>query len=68
MLLFLHEKTLCLTNTLWSLSMHQIESCNCSHGCGCQFGGFPDTENGSCEAILGFKIIEGHLNDLDLTG
>lgn len=52
----------------WSLSMHHIESCNCSHGCGCQFGGFPDSENGGCEAILGFKVIKGHFNDLDLTG
>ena len=52
----------------WALSMHQIECCNCSHGCGCQFGGFPDTEDGSCEALLGFSIIKGHLNELDLTG
>ena len=22
----------------WALSMHQIESCNCSHGCGCGDG------------------------------
>jgi len=52
----------------WALSMHQIECCNCSHGCGCQFGGFPDTEDGSCEALLGFSIIKGHLDELDLTG
>jgi len=52
----------------WALSMHQIECCNCSHGCGCQFGGFPDTEDGNCEALLGFSIIKGHLNELDLAG
>ncbi len=52
----------------WSLSMHQIECCNCSHGCGCQFGGFPDSESGGCQALLGFLIIEGHLNELDLSG
>ncbi|PKG80778.1 hypothetical protein CXF85_21970 [Colwellia sp. 75C3] len=52
----------------WALSMHQIESCNCSHGCGCQFSGFPDSKDGSCEAILGFKIIKGHYQDLDLSG
>ena len=50
----------------WALSMHQIECCNCSHGCGCQFGGFPDSENGNCEALLGFSIIKGHLDELDL--
>jgi hypothetical protein len=52
----------------WALSMHQIECCNCSHGCGCQFGGFPDTEDGSCEALLGFSVIKGHLDKLDLSG
>ncbi|NQZ79813.1 MAG: DUF1326 domain-containing protein [Colwellia sp.] len=52
----------------WALSMHQIECCNCSHGCGCQFGGFPDSENGNCEALLGFSIIKGHLDELDLAG
>ncbi|TRX53859.1 DUF1326 domain-containing protein [Thalassomonas sp. M1454] len=52
----------------WALSMHQIESCSCSHGCGCQFGGFPDSANGGCEAILGFQVIKGHFNDLDLSG
>ncbi len=52
----------------WALSMHQIECCNCSHGCGCQFGGFPDSESGACEALLGFSVIKGHLNELDLSG
>jgi len=52
----------------WSLSMHQIECCNCSHGCGCQFAGFPDSENGNCSAILGHQVIKGHLNGLDLSG
>ncbi|NQZ25562.1 MAG: DUF1326 domain-containing protein [Colwellia sp.] len=52
----------------WSLAMHQIECCNCSHGCGCQFSGFPDSESGSCEALLGFYIKSGQLDSLDLTG
>ncbi|MCP5162060.1 MAG: DUF1326 domain-containing protein [Hahellaceae bacterium] len=52
----------------WSLSMHQIECCNCSHGCGCQFGGFPDSESGGCEALLGLSVIKGHFNNLDLSG
>ena len=52
----------------WSLSMHQIECCNCSHGCGCQFTGFPDSPSGGCEAIIGFSVIKGHFNDIDLSG
>ncbi|MCG9731160.1 DUF1326 domain-containing protein [Shewanella sp. Isolate13] len=50
----------------WSLNMHQIETCNCNHGCGCQFAGFPDF--GSCEALLGFMINHGHLNQIKLDG
>lgn len=52
----------------WALSMHQIESCSCSHGCGCQFGGFPSSDNGGCDAILGLQVIKGHFNNLDLSG
>ena len=52
----------------WSLSMHHIECCNCSHGCGCQFAGFPDSDSGGCEAMLGFEIIKGHYKALDLSG
>jgi len=52
----------------WALSMHQVECCNCSHGCGCQFGGFPDSPEGNCSALLGFSIIKGHFNQLDLSG
>jgi len=51
----------------WVLSMHQIECCNCSHGCGCQFSGFPDSDAGSCEALIGFYIKAGHLDNLDLS-
>ena len=52
----------------WALSMHQIENCSCSHGCGCQFDGFPTSANGGCDAVLGFQVIKGHYNDLDLSG
>ncbi|TLU67357.1 DUF1326 domain-containing protein [Thalassotalea litorea] len=52
----------------WSLKMHNIESCSCNHGCGCQFAGFPTSEDGGCQAIIGYEVIEGHLNELDLAG
>jgi len=57
-----------MTDQNWQLHMHQIESCNCSHGCGCQFSGYPDSKAGSCEAMLGFSIIKGHLDDVDVSG
>jgi len=53
-------------NTSWRIKAHNLETCNCSHGCGCQFAGFPDY--GSCEAILGYETIEGHYGDVDLEG
>ncbi len=46
----------------WSLNMHQIECCNCNHGCGCQFAGYPD--NGDCETMIGFQVIKGHFEDI----
>jgi len=50
----------------WRLKVHNIEGCNCNTGCGCRFGGHPDY--GLCEAMHGFEIIEGHYDDVDLTG
>lgn len=57
-----------MSNPKWALSMHQVECCNCSHGCGCQFGGFPDSKEGNCQALLGFSIIKGNFDQLDLSG
>ena len=54
------------TSTPWRLKVHNLEACNCSNGCGCQFNGFPDY--GGCEAIVGYEIIEGHYGTVDLTG
>lgn len=54
------------TTTPYSITTHHLETCNCNHGCGCQFGGFPD--RGGCESLLGYEIIEGNFGDVDLTG
>ncbi len=43
-----------------------LETCNCDSGCNCNFGGFPD--HGSCEALIGIKIDEGKIGDVDLSG
>lgn len=52
--------------TPWKIKAHNIESCNCNHGCGCQFSGFPDY--GGCETIIGLKTIEGYYGEVDLEG
>ena len=50
----------------YSIKVHNLETCNCNHGCGCQFQGYPDA--GNCQALLGYEVIEGHYGDTDLTG
>jgi hypothetical protein len=52
--------------TPYRVRVHNIEACNCSHGCNCQFGGFPD--RGACEAVIGGEVIEGRFGDIDLAG
>ena len=50
----------------YRVTAHHLETCNCNHGCGCQFGGFPDRDG--CESVLGYEVIEGHYGDIDLAG
>src|SRR5438105_13427998 len=55
-----------VTRTPYRMRVHNIEACNCNHGCNCQFGGFPD--HGGCEAIIGGEVIEGSYGDVPLAG
>ena len=43
-------------------------SCNCDFGCGCNFGGFPNSDDGSCRAMVGLHIKEGACGDVSLNG
>jgi hypothetical protein len=52
--------------TPYRVTLHQIECCNCNHGCGCQFAGYPD--HGSCEFLIGFEIIDGQFGTVPLAG
>lgn len=54
------------TRTAYRIKVHNLETCNCEHGCGCQFGGFPD--HGGCEFIIGYEVIEGNYGEVDLAG
>ena len=40
----------------------------CDFGCGCNFGGFPNSKDGSCRALVGFSIDGGSCGDVDLSG
>jgi hypothetical protein len=55
-------------NTQWQLQGTGYEFCNCDFGCGCNFGGFPNSKDGSCRALVGVHITKGHCGDVDLSG
>jgi hypothetical protein len=52
--------------TPYRVKLHQMETCNCNHGCNCQFVGIP-TE-GKCEFVIGWEAIEGSFGGVDLGG
>jgi hypothetical protein len=52
--------------TPWRITVHNIEACNCSPGCNCQFTGFPD--KGGCEAMIGAEVREGTFGAVSLAG
>lgn len=54
--------------TQWSMRGVGYEFCNCDFGCGCNFGGFPNSDDGSCRAFVGTHIIQGTCGGVDLSG
>jgi hypothetical protein len=54
--------------THWSLEGQGYEFCNCYFGCGCNFGGFPNSQDGSCRAFVGLAIRRGTCGEVDLGG
>jgi hypothetical protein len=54
--------------TTWQLHGRGYEFCNCDFGCGCNFGGFPNSKDGSCRALVGLDITTGACGDVGLTG
>lgn len=56
------------TTTKWRMRGKGYEFCNCDFGCGCNFGGFPNSKDGSCRALVGVHIADGSCGDVDLSG
>lgn len=56
------------TTTKWKMRGKGYEFCNCDFGCGCNFGGFPNSKDGSCRALVGVHIADGSCGDVDLSG
>ncbi len=57
-----------MTATPWALQGQGYEFCNCDFGCGCNFGGFPNSKDGSCRALVGVQINNGSCGGVDLSG
>jgi hypothetical protein len=55
-----------MTNISWEIKAREFANCNCDYGCPCQFNALPT--HGSCEAIAGFDIKEGHFGETRLDG
>lgn len=50
----------------WRIKGREFANCNCDYGCPCQFNGRPT--HGSCEAVIGYTIDEGHFGEVSLGG
>src|SRR5262245_34727471 len=50
----------------YRVTVHQVECCNCNHGCNCQFEGYPNA--GKCEFLIGWQVIEGRFGSTVLDG
>jgi hypothetical protein len=50
----------------WHLKMDYVETCNCDHGCPCNFSGFPTY--GYCRALVLHHIQDGNYGDTPLDG
>ena len=53
--------------TQWTMQGRGYEFCNCDFGCGCNFGGFPNSKDGSCRALVGMHISTGKCGAVDLS-
>jgi hypothetical protein len=52
--------------TPWNYEAELIQSCNCAHGCPCNFNALPTY--GNCEALVGHRIRKGVFGSTKLDG
>ena len=55
-----------MANVEWRIEGPHFINCNCSYGCPCQFVAMPT--DGTCKAIVGFRIDKGNYGDVPLDG
>ncbi len=50
----------------WALKGPHFQNCNCDYGCPCQFAALPT--DGTCKAVVAWRIDEGHFGDVRVDG
>jgi hypothetical protein len=50
----------------WKLKLEHLIACNCDWGCPCIYESRPTP--GFCEGVVGWKVLEGSIEDVDLRG
>ena len=55
-----------MTNVEWSIKGPHFVNCNCDYGCPCQFMALPS--DGTCHAVVAWRIDEGYFGDVRLDG
>jgi len=55
-----------MANVEWSIKGPHLANCNCAFGCPCQFNALPT--DGTCKAVVAWRIDEGHYGDVRLDG
>lgn len=55
-----------MSQPTWSIEGPHVVNCNCSYGCPCQFAALPT--DGTCKAVVGWRIDKGHHGQTKLDG
>lgn len=55
-----------MTSISWDIRGPEFSNCNCAWGCPCQFNAPPT--DGTCKAVFGMRIDEGHFGGTRLDG
>ncbi len=55
-----------MTTIDWSIEGPHVANCNCDYGCPCQFAALPT--DGTCKAVVGWRIDKGHFGETRLDG
>jgi len=55
-----------MTTTSWRIEGPHFVNCNCDYGCPCQYMARPT--DGTCKAVVAWRIDKGHFGDTKLDG